>query len=246
MIQLPERLVQFARSGRPGGVAWVERLPGIVEQRLDEWQLELAQVRDSSFSFVADVTRTDGSAAVLKVALPEPGAADEIDALLRWDGRGAVRALAAHRDDAALLLEAAVPGTPLWDVDDDDERLAVAAQLLRRLWLPVSSSTSHSGVPGTAASRSSAASSRCAASARTAPRPSHRRRASISSAAPGSGSATFNRAVLPSVRLTSATKENEDSRTCVSSSCHSSSRCSTMPGKRSTHATPPGRPDRAN
>jgi streptomycin 6-kinase len=58
---------------------------------------------------------------------------NDIDALLFWDGRGAVRLLDYDRELRAMLLERCVPGTPLGQ-DYDDESLAIAAGVLRRLW----------------------------------------------------------------------------------------------------------------
>jgi streptomycin 6-kinase len=57
----------------------------------------------------------------------------EIDALLFWDGRGAVRLLDYDRELRAMLLERCIPGTPLGQ-EYDDEALAIAAGVLRRLW----------------------------------------------------------------------------------------------------------------
>jgi streptomycin 6-kinase len=71
---------------------------------------------------------------VLKVQLPDDvDSLQEAEALRFWDGRGAVRLLAHDPGRRALLLEQCVPGTPL-GTGYDDEALAVAADLMERLW----------------------------------------------------------------------------------------------------------------
>jgi streptomycin 6-kinase len=58
----------------------------------------------------------------------------EANALEHWRGEGAVRLLEVDRERNALLVERAEPGTPLWDVADDEEAILIAASVLRRLW----------------------------------------------------------------------------------------------------------------
>jgi streptomycin 6-kinase len=76
------------------------------------------------------VTRQDGSAAILKVGLPDDGhLAVEAAALRAFDGRGAVRLLAYDPDRGALLLERADPGTPVRALVPHDDGAALAALL---------------------------------------------------------------------------------------------------------------------
>jgi streptomycin 6-kinase len=57
----------------------------------------------------------------------------EAEALRFWDGRGAVKLLAHDPECRALLIERCVPGTQL-GAEYDDEALAIAAELMRRIW----------------------------------------------------------------------------------------------------------------
>jgi streptomycin 6-kinase len=52
-----------------------------------------------------------------------------------------VRLLASVPDYFELLLERAQPGHDLWTVPDDGARLDIAAELMRRLWRPVTAET---------------------------------------------------------------------------------------------------------
>ena len=58
--------------------------------------------------------------------LGEPEAEHEADALVFWDGRGAVRLLARDDSRGALLIERARPGTRLWDLPEAEALEAVA------------------------------------------------------------------------------------------------------------------------
>src|SRR3954451_24836444 len=95
------------------------------------WGIELGeQFHLSRFSYVAAA----GNDAVLKVAWEgDDEALHEADALELWDGDGAVRVL--RRDGRVLLEERAQPGTDISDLDQD-EAIAVAVELVSRLWRP--------------------------------------------------------------------------------------------------------------
>jgi streptomycin 6-kinase len=101
---------------------------------VDEWSLELEPpFEPAHISLVIPVRRADGSAAVLKVNFPEPESEHEAGALACWDGTGAVRLLG--RDDLrrALLVERCLPGTPLWELEEDEAN-EIAAGVLTQLW----------------------------------------------------------------------------------------------------------------
>jgi streptomycin 6-kinase len=120
--------------GHPGGADWLDRLPDIVGACAARWSLEVGPPFEAHISWVAPARLPDGAGAVLKVNFPEPESEHEPEALRLWDGRGAVRVLAADPDARALLVERCMPGTTLWEVADEDEADRIAAGMLRRLW----------------------------------------------------------------------------------------------------------------
>jgi len=122
--------------GEPGGAAWLERLPRLVAECVELWSLRLGEPFEAHISFVAPADLPDGRRAVLKVNFPEPEGEREPDALLHWDGEGAVRLLAHDPGRRALLVERCEPGTQLWHVADEEEANRAAAAVLRRLWRP--------------------------------------------------------------------------------------------------------------
>ena len=114
---------------------WRRRAPALAQECAELWSLTLGEPYDHGHASVTlRAELADGTRAVLKVGFPHPEAEQEPDALVHYDGRGAVRLLAHDADRSALLLERCEPGTPLWQVEDDDEATMIAASVLRRLW----------------------------------------------------------------------------------------------------------------
>jgi streptomycin 6-kinase len=120
----------------PGGAAWLDDLPGLVEAAVHRWDLRLGAPYDDvyeSMTFPADLP--DGTAAVLKVRYPNRESEHEADALRAWNGNGAARLIDEDPDLHALLLERCVPGTPLSEAGQD-AALRAFVDLLPRLWIP--------------------------------------------------------------------------------------------------------------
>ncbi|RSO45722.1 kinase [Streptomyces sp. WAC 06725] len=135
-IEPPQRLVS-ALGGDPDGPAgaWLDALPGLVQQRLDAWELTLERVHEPGgrSSLLAYVRQADGTPAALK--LPAPcRAAHEGAALEQWDGWGATRLLRADADSGALLLERLGGSVTLRSLPEA-KALLEAAGTVRRLWV---------------------------------------------------------------------------------------------------------------
>lgn len=95
-----------------------------------EWGLALGE----PFSLARHSFTAPAGNAVLKLAPVEDDEADfEADALVAWQGQGAVRLLRHDRARRALLIERAAPGFDASTVSED-EALAAALSVGRRLW----------------------------------------------------------------------------------------------------------------
>ena len=135
-VAVPEGLLWWRE--RPGGAAWLERLPRLVGECAAAWGLHLrAPFPRATVSFVAPAVLGDGTQAVLKVNFPDAESEHEPDALAAWGGRGAVRLLAGDPERRALLVERCMPGTQLWAVRDETQADRAAAGVLRALWRPL-------------------------------------------------------------------------------------------------------------
>ncbi|WP_420125917.1 aminoglycoside phosphotransferase family protein [Longimicrobium sp.] len=111
------------------GAAWLRRLPEHRAFAMAAWGLaeDGAPYAEASAALVVPVRGPDGASLVLKLAPATEWLAHEARTLAHWAGRGAVRLQAADLSRGALLLERAVPGTPLAELCAGDDRAATAA-----------------------------------------------------------------------------------------------------------------------
>jgi streptomycin 6-kinase len=100
-----------------------------------EWGLELAgnAFEGATGSWVVPVRDGAGAEAVLKIQAPHRESEHEADALIAWNGDGAVRLFARNVERHALLIERCFPGTPL-SREARERALGVLIGLLPRLW----------------------------------------------------------------------------------------------------------------
>jgi streptomycin 6-kinase len=115
----PALTIRYGRSS--AGRAWLSSLPGLVQGRLEHW--ELAVDLDTGGlpwhghgAMVVPVRRKDGTPAALKVAFPHDEARVERHALALWGGRGAVRLMESDAGTCAMLLERLEEGASLQSV----------------------------------------------------------------------------------------------------------------------------------
>lgn len=111
------------------GAAWLRQLPDALAALAAQWALvDLGPpFPQSCASLVVPVERRDGTRLVLKLAPSPEWVSQEAQALAHWAGHGAVRVEGVSLSHGALLLERAVPGTPLAALCSRDDRAATAA-----------------------------------------------------------------------------------------------------------------------
>jgi streptomycin 6-kinase len=134
-LEIPAHLAVTCRED-PDRAKWLARLPDLVRQLAQGWELTLGVPFDGeevSCALVAPVTLADGRAAVLKFGMPHMEGEDEIEGLRFWDGEPTVKLLDYDRSLNAMLLEKCEPGTVLRTVPEDEQDVVIA-RMLRRLW----------------------------------------------------------------------------------------------------------------
>src|SRR5437867_2073411 len=137
-LSIPNEVVRMnVTANGEAGRAWLEALPGMVNELSRRWRLTLGPAFDGGVvAFVAPAQRPDGRRVVLKVSFIDEETRHEADALRAWDGDGAVALLDEDPAFGALLLERLEPGTSLEDHPDRDEAISIGCALLRDLWRP--------------------------------------------------------------------------------------------------------------
>jgi len=134
LVDVPAGLLAQAALG-PEWADWLERLPALAAELVEEWQLEPDGDPMHGFcALVLPVRTPAGRPAVLKLHLPDEESEHEALGLQHWQGNGAVRLLRADPHRYALLLERLHREdlTDLWDL----EACEIVAGLYGRLHVP--------------------------------------------------------------------------------------------------------------
>jgi streptomycin 6-kinase len=121
-------------SESAAGRAWLDVLPALVDECVEEWALQVGAPFSYAYASLALRAKSlEGDDVVLKIQFPDRESEHEAAALAHWGGDGAIRLLAHDSERHALLLECCNPGTPLSELDQD-AALDIMAGLLPRLW----------------------------------------------------------------------------------------------------------------
>jgi streptomycin 6-kinase len=125
-----------------GAASWLDALGDLVAGLERDWSIRVgAAYQDSTEAYVARVTLADGTPAVLKLVIPQPGehARREITALRLADGQGCVRLLRADPARGALLVERL--GRTLFELGRGiKERHEILCTAAEQVWRPAADS----------------------------------------------------------------------------------------------------------
>jgi streptomycin 6-kinase len=136
MMDLPPTFVPNIKvSFGEDGANWLSRLPLLVEEATQRWDLATVQpVSNLSYNYVAFAKRSNEDV-VLKIGVPNLEFISEMTALRIFDGDGAVKLLEADADNYMFLMERVRPGMMLAELVDDDERCThIACDVMTHLW----------------------------------------------------------------------------------------------------------------
>lgn len=138
MYPIPENFTHkmIDMYGEPGR-SWIDALPDILTKFSQRWSLELQPPFELSYNYVAPAIQTDGREVVLKIGFPNRELLSEVHALQIFNGHGMVRLLEADFERQIFLLERVRPGIELITVEDEEEVIRVAAQVMQQYWRPV-------------------------------------------------------------------------------------------------------------
>jgi streptomycin 6-kinase len=119
----------------PARPDWTVRPPQFLAEVLDAWSLEPAAEAVTRPTVVVVPVVRDGQPLALKVTWPAEASRDEALALRHWNGRGAVRLVAADPARGAVLMEA-LDGARDLHSTDADTACEVVGGLLTELNVP--------------------------------------------------------------------------------------------------------------
>jgi streptomycin 6-kinase len=123
--------------------AWLAALPNAIRTLQQRWSLSLGAPYEHAYvscSWVAPAIVSDRTRAILKVGMPHMESEQEMEGLLFWDGRAAVRLLEWDQLLNAMLLERCEPGTPLLSIPEAGQDVIITT-ILKRLWIKPSRQT---------------------------------------------------------------------------------------------------------
>jgi len=160
----PDFIQTIQNTFKEDGKRWLESLPDLLDEASRRWDLtDIQPVPNLSYNFVTfahlpayasaagtgersrwsssreaeyrDQAQSKGAGdVVLKLGVPNRELTSEIAALQRYNGHGAAQLLDANAEKGMLLLERLRPGTMLSTLEDDEQAIYIAADVMSQLW----------------------------------------------------------------------------------------------------------------
>lgn len=131
-MQLPDSFITTIHNVfKEDGGKFLAGLPSLIEEVSQRWGLTGVQpVSNLSYNFVAFAKR-DNEDVVLKAGVPNRELNSEMSALKFFGGNGACQLLESDEERGLLLLERLKPGVMLSELENDDERTNIAADVMQ-------------------------------------------------------------------------------------------------------------------
>jgi streptomycin 6-kinase len=133
-LSIPDLVRQKVSHLGNRGERWLADLPDVIDHLEHVWFITVGQaLTGGTGSYVARVRTAEGGDAILKIAIPEVGFADELRVLASAEGYGYVNLLAYDREREAMLLEAL--GPPMASLPlSPEQAITLLCQMLRQVW----------------------------------------------------------------------------------------------------------------
>ena len=146
-MQLPDLFKDTIKNiHKEDGGKFLAVLPDLIKEVSRRWGIsDVEPVPNLSFHF-ATFAKRGNEDVVLKMGIPNPELTSEITTLKLFNGSGACKLLESDEERGFLLLERLKPGRMLAELEDDDERTIIAADVMQKIWRPLESGS----MPGAA------------------------------------------------------------------------------------------------
>ena len=134
-MHLPDSFISTIKNTfGADGETFLTSLPSLVDESARRWELtSIRPVSNLSYNFVAFAKRGEEEV-VLKIGVPRDELMSEMAALDLFNGDGACRLLDRDPQKGLLLLERLNPGGMLSELQDDDKRTHIAADVMQKIW----------------------------------------------------------------------------------------------------------------
>jgi streptomycin 6-kinase len=139
LLQLPEVYQNHIISVyKDRGKQWLKELPHLINDCERKWEMKVGTPFELSYNFVAPAILKDNTEVVLKLSIPSQDFSNEFMALKLFNqyNNKMVKLLDYDLENGIILLERLTPGKMLSNLEDDEKATQIAAQVVRKLWLP--------------------------------------------------------------------------------------------------------------
>jgi streptomycin 6-kinase len=120
------------------GTKWLDNLSGVLKQCIAKWQLSNCRlVDDLSYNLVVLASSDQYGEVVLKIGVPHFHLYTEMEAINLFNSSYICQCYDLDKELGAMLLEQIRPGENLTSLNDLDQQLAVAADLIAKLTEPI-------------------------------------------------------------------------------------------------------------
>jgi streptomycin 6-kinase len=145
-MELPSEFLTTIRNGwGQEGEKFLAALPESISEASSRWNLtDVRPVPMLSYNFVAFALSgaspqgERSRSVVLKMGVPNREFKSEMATLHLFHGNGACRLIDYDEEKYWMLLERLQPGVMLATLDDDEEATHIAADVMQKIWRPIS------------------------------------------------------------------------------------------------------------
>lgn len=120
------------------GKKWLSSLPDQVYYYEQKWNIKTSGPYPLSYNYVCPAINSDGQKAVLKLSFPNNHEfKTEIAALKRFPEEVAIQILEEDLEKGSVLLEQAIPGSPVAKITPDENQIHFVSQVVKKLHKPI-------------------------------------------------------------------------------------------------------------
>lgn len=120
------------------GKKWLENLPEQIGYYEKKWNIKTSTPFSLSYNYVCLAVTEDNKNVVLKISFPNNTEfISEIEALKRFPEDVSIEIKNEDLENKVVLLEQAVPGTPVSKITNDEEQVYITSQVIKKLHVQI-------------------------------------------------------------------------------------------------------------